>query len=188
MAASMTLDMGNTDKQPEIRVKAERLDIQGRAAVGQLLGRAVFEVEYKTFHRRARSAQNKRLGRRWTSIITARGEKAVHRLDRLRLPDQSARKKQAGAGKPLRLLRLRYARAQPGAGERRRQRDHVDRERTHEAFSVGQNDSSAACRAADHHHPRRRAPARLPTSCSANTTPSASSVGHPLDENKLLLQ
>ena len=39
LAASMTLDMGNTDKLSEFRAEAEPPRHQGRAAVGQPLGR-----------------------------------------------------------------------------------------------------------------------------------------------------
>ena len=125
MAASMTLDMGNTDKLSEFRAEAERLDIKVEPPSVNRSG-AAFEVEGNTIYYALAALKGRRPAGGGLDRRGAR-RKAVHRLDRLRPPHQSARGQQAGAGKPRRLRRLRYARAEPGAGERRRRRDHVDR-------------------------------------------------------------
>ena len=125
MAASMTLDMGNTDKLSEFRAEAERLDIKVEPPSVNRSG-AAFEVEGNTIYYAL--AALKGVGRQ--AVDTHRRgarRQAVRRSHRLRPPHQSARGQQARAGKPRRLRRLRHDRAEPGAGACRRRRHDVDR-------------------------------------------------------------
>ncbi len=50
LAASMTLELGNTDKLSEFRSEAQRLGIKIEAAVDQPLRRRPFEVSDNTIH------------------------------------------------------------------------------------------------------------------------------------------
>ena len=125
MAASMTLDMGNTDKLSEFRAEAERLGIKVEPPSVNRSG-VDFEVEGNTIHYAL--AALKGVGRQAVeSIVAARGDRPFADLDRFRPPHQSARGQQAGAGKPRRRRRLRCARAQPGAGACGGRRDARDR-------------------------------------------------------------
>ena len=114
LAASMTLDMGNTDKLSEFRAEAEPARHQGRAAVGQPLGRRV-RCRRQDHPLCAGRAEGRRPAGGRGHRHRARRE-AVRRPHRLRQPHQSARRQQARAGKPCRRRRLRRARAEPGAG------------------------------------------------------------------------
>ena len=98
---------------------------QGRAAVGQSLGRGLRGRGQHDLLR-ARGAQRRRPAGGGHHRRGARRQ-AVRRPHRFRPPHQSARGQQARAGKPRRLRRLRYDRAEPGEGARRRRRHDVDR-------------------------------------------------------------
>ena len=106
LAATMTLDMGNTDKLAEFRAEAERLGIKvdppsiNRSAVD-------FEVDGNTIIYAL--AALKGVGKQAVeAIIAARAERCLRRSRRLRRPRQSARRQQARARKPRRGRRLRY--------------------------------------------------------------------------------
>ena len=74
LAASMTLDMGNTDKLAEFRAEARAARHQGRAAVGQPLGRRLRgrrQHDPSTRSRRSRASARRRSRR----IVAARGDK-----------------------------------------------------------------------------------------------------------------
>ncbi len=97
LAASMTLDMGNTDKLAEFRAEAERLGIKvdppsiNRSDVA-------FEVDGNTIIYAL--AALKGVGQQAVeAIIEAREQRQVRRSRRLRRPRQSARDQQARAGK-----------------------------------------------------------------------------------------
>ena len=125
LAASMTLDMGNTDKLSEFRAEAERLGIKVEPPSVNRSG-VEFEVDGNTIHYAL--AALKGVGRQAVeTIVAARGDKPFTDLDRFRQPHQSARRQQARAGKPRRVRRLRRARAQPGARACRRRRHALDR-------------------------------------------------------------
>ena len=114
LAASMTLDMGNTDKLSEFRAEAERLGIKveppsvNRSGVG-VRGRGQHHPL------RAGGAQGRRPAGGRSDRRGARRQ-AVRRSVGFRAPHQSARGQQARAGKPCRRRRLRRARAEPRAG------------------------------------------------------------------------
>ena len=114
LAASMTLDMGNTDKLAEFRAEAERLGIKveppsvNRSGVG-LRGRRQHDLSTRWPRSRASAAQAVDSDRRGAR------RQAVRRSRRFRPPHQSARGQQARAGKPRRRRRLRRARAEPRA-------------------------------------------------------------------------
>ena len=120
LAASMTLDMGNTDKLAEFRAEAERLGVKVEPPSINRSGVA-FEVEGKTIHYAL--AALKGVGRQAVeAIVEARGEPAVRRPCRFRRPHQSARGQQARAGKPHRGRCLRRAGRQSRPRLRRRRR------------------------------------------------------------------
>lgn len=138
MAASMTLDMGNTDKLAEFRAEAERLGITveppsvNRSAVE-------FEVDGNTIHYAL--AALKGVGRQAVdSIVTARGDRPFADLT-----DFARRINPKAVNK--RVLESLAASGAFDALEPSRARAHaaVDAmlstaQRTHEAVSVGQND------------------------------------------------
>ena len=74
LAASMTLDMGNTDKLSEFRAEAERLGIKVVRAVGQPLGRrcSTSKATRSTMRSRRSKASARRRSR---AIVEARGDK-----------------------------------------------------------------------------------------------------------------
>ena len=115
MAASMTLDMGNTDKLSEFRAEARAARHQGRAAVGQPLGRRV-RCRWQHHLLRARRPQGRRRVRR------SRASSPRAATSRSRDLTDFARRinpqvgQQARAGKPRRLRRLRGAGAEPRQG------------------------------------------------------------------------
>ena len=174
LAASMTLDMGNTDKLSEFRAEAERLGIKVEPPSVNRSGVA-FEVEGNTIYYAL--AALKGVGRQAVeSIVDGARRQAVRRSHRFRPPHQSARGQQARAGKPRRRRRVRRARAEPRAGARRRRCHDGDRA-AHPRGGVGRAERHVRRRREprDHRGARGRALARRPTGCSANTTPSASS-------------
>ena len=117
LAASMTLDMGNTDKLAEFRAEAERLGIKVEPPSINRSGVA-FEVAGNTIHYALAALRG--VGRQAVETIVRRARRApVRRPRRFRPPHQSARRQQAGAGKPGRRRRLRRPRAQSGARLRR---------------------------------------------------------------------
>ena len=105
LAASMTLDMGNTDKLSEFRAEAERLGIKVEPPS---INRSGVEFRGRGQHDSlcARGAE-----RRWRAGggIDRRGARrqAVPRSVRLRRPHQSARGQQTRAGKPCGRRRVR---------------------------------------------------------------------------------
>ena len=111
LAASMTLDMGNTDKLAEFRAEAVRLGIKVEPPSINRSGVA-FEVEGNTIYYALAALRG--VGRQAVqSILDARGDRAVRRHGRFRPPHQSARGQQARARKPRRLGRVRCAGAEP---------------------------------------------------------------------------
>ena len=105
LAASMTLDMGNTDKLAEFRAEAERLGIKvdppsiNRSHVD-------FEVDGNTIIYAL--AALKGVGRAGGEGNRRGAQRAeIRRPCRLRRPHQSARRQQACTGKPGRSRRLR---------------------------------------------------------------------------------
>ena len=121
----MTLDMGNTDKLSEFRAEARAARHQGRAAVGQPLGRRL-RGRRQRHPLCAGGAQGRRPpGGRGDRRGARRA--AVRRSRRFRAPHQSARRQQARARKPRRGRRLRRARSQPRARLRRRRYHAGDR-------------------------------------------------------------
>ncbi len=138
MAASMTLDMGNTDKLSEFRAEAERLDIKVEPPSVNRSG-AAFEVEGNTIYYAL--AALKGVGRQAVdSIVAARGDKPFTDLT-----DFASRINPRAVNK-----RVLESLAASGAfdtieGNRARAHAAVDAmmstaQRTHEAVSVGQND------------------------------------------------
>ena len=128
LAASMTLDMGNTDKLVGIPRRGAAARHQGRAALDQPLRR---RLRGRRQHHplRARRAQGRRPAGGRGDRRRARRQ-AVRRSRRLRPPRQSARRQQARAGKPRRRRRVRRAGRQPRArlrGRRYHARDRAAR-------------------------------------------------------------
>ena len=113
LAASMTLDMGNTDKLSEFRAEAQRLGIKVDPPSVNRSG-VTFDVEGNTIHYAL--AALKGVGRQAVeAIVEARGDRPFADLVGLCQPDQSARRQQARAGKSCRIRRLRCAGKQPCA-------------------------------------------------------------------------
>ena len=113
LAASMTLDMGNTDKLAEFRAEAERLGIKvDPPSINR--SHVAFEVDGNTIIYAL--AALKGVGRQAVeAIIAARVDGKFTDLRRFRRPHQSARRQQARAGKPGASRRLRRVRAKPRA-------------------------------------------------------------------------
>src|SRR6185369_15824244 len=138
MAASMTLDMGNTDKLSEFRAEAERLDIKVEPPSVNRSG-AAFEVEGNTIYYAL--AALKGVGRQAVdTIVEARGEKPFTDLT-----DFARRINPRAVNK--RVLESLAASGAFDALEPNRAKAHaaVDAimstaQRTYEAVSVGQND------------------------------------------------
>jgi len=138
MAASMTLDMGNTDKLSEFRAEAERLGIRVEPPSVNRSG-AAFEVEGKTIFYAL--AALKGVGRHAVdSIVASRGDKPFSDL-----ADFARRINPKMVNK--RVLESLAAAGAFDVLEPDRARAHaaVDTmlstaQRTHEAVSVGQND------------------------------------------------
>ena len=118
LAASMTLDMGNTDKLAEFRAEAERLAIKVESPSINRSG-VEFDVAGNTIHYALAALRG--VGRQAVESILAVARRArLRRPCRLRPPHQSARHQQARAGEPGRRRRLRCHRGQSRAGVRRR--------------------------------------------------------------------
>src|SRR3954466_3370450 len=138
MAASMTLDMGNTDKLSEFRAEAERLDIKVEAPSVNRSGVA-FEVDGNTIFYAL--AALKGVGRQAVdTIVAARGDQPFADLT-----DFARRINPRAVNK--RVLESLAASGAFDTIEANRARAHaaVDAmmstaQRTHEAVSVGQND------------------------------------------------
>ena len=138
MAASMTLDLGNTDKLSEFRAEAERLGIAVEPPSVNRSG-VEFEVAGRTIHYAL--AALKGVGRQAVdSIVTARGDKPFTDL-----ADFASRINPRAVNK--RVLESLAASGAFDALEPNRARAHaaVDAilstaQRTHQAVSVGQND------------------------------------------------
>jgi DNA polymerase-3 subunit alpha len=138
LAASMTLDMGNTDKLSEFRTEAERLGIEVEPPSVNRSGVA-FEVEGRTIHYAL--AALKGVGAQAVeSIVAARGDKPFRDL-----ADFARRINPRAVNK--RVLESLAAAGAFDAQEPNRARAHaaVDAmlsaaQRAHEAVSVGQND------------------------------------------------
>ena len=138
MAASMTLDMGNTDKLAEFRAEAERLGIKvdppsiNRSSVA-------FEVGGQHHHLCAGRAQRRRQAGGGSHHRGAR-RAPVRRPCRLCRPHQSARHQQARAGKPDCRRRFRRVRAKPRARLSRGRRNPGRSQRAHDTAAVGQSE------------------------------------------------
>ena len=188
MAASMTLDMGNTDKLSEFRAEAERLGIKVEPPSVNRSG-AAFEVEGNTIYYAL--AALKGVGRQAVdSIVAARGDKPFADLtDFARRINPRAVNKRV-----LESLAAAGAfdahRAEPRPGARRRRRHAVDRA-AHPRGGLGRPER----------HVRRRSPTARP-SRSPRSSPGSPAdklqreydaigfflSGHPLDEYAALLQ
>ena len=124
IAASMTLELNNTDKLSEFRAEAQRLGIKVEAPN---INRSGADLRGRRKHHllRAGRAEGRRpAGGRTDRRGAAQG--AVHLARRFRRAGQSARDQQARHRKPRRGRRLRHARFKPRAGVCRR-RSHSRR-------------------------------------------------------------
>ena len=109
LAASMTLELNNTDKLSEFRAEAQRLGIKVEAPNINRSG-ATFEVGENTIYYAL--AALKGVGPQAIELIVEeRQEGPVHLACGFRRAGQSARDQQARHRKPRRRRRLRYARA-----------------------------------------------------------------------------
>ena len=121
LAASMTLDLSNTDKLSEFRAEAQRLGIKVEAPSVNRSG-ATFEVSDGTIYYAL--AGLKGVGAQAVELIVeARKERPVHLAGRFRRAGQSARDQQAGDREPGCGRRVRRAGFQSRAGVRRRRGD-----------------------------------------------------------------
>ena len=183
LAASMTLDMGNTDKLAEFRSEAQRLGIKVAAAVGQPLRRR-FRRRRQYHPLRARRAQGRRTGgggdRSWRRAAT--GRSPISRDFARRINPRAVNKRvleslaAAGAFDDVepdraRAVRRHGCRARDRAAHLRRRRARPERA----VRRPGRAGEAGAAR-------RSRRGCRR-SGCSANTTRSGSSCpGHPLDD------
>ena len=144
LAASMTLDMGNTDKLSEFRAEAVAPRHEGRAALDQPLGRGL-RGRRQHHPLRARRAQRRRPpGRRGDRRRARRAP--VCRSRRFRRPRQPACRQQARAGEPGCRRRVRRAgrKSRPCVRDRRHHaRDRAARPR---GVAVGQSQFRSADR------------------------------------------
>ncbi len=121
LAASMTLELNNTDKLSEFRAEAQRLGIKVEAPNINRSG-ATFEVGDSTIYYAL--AALKGVGPQAVELIVRRAAQGrVHLARRFRRAGQSARHQQAHHRKPRGGRRLRYARSEPRAGLCRRGSD-----------------------------------------------------------------
>jgi DNA polymerase-3 subunit alpha len=187
MAASMTLDMGNTDKLSEFRAEAERLDIKVEPPSVNRSG-AAFEVEGNTIYYAL--AALKGVGRQAVdTIVEARGDKPFGDLT-----DFARRINPRAVNK--RVLESLAASGAFDTIEPSRARAHaaVDAmmstaQRTHEAVSVGQNDMFGGAA----NRETIAIPAVEPWLASDKLQREYDAIGfflsgHPLDEYSALLQ
>ena len=93
LAASMTLDIGNTDKLAEFRAEAKRLDVKVVPPREPFRDR----VRGRRQHHPLRARRAQRRGRQAVEAIVRRAATARSRPRRFRQPHQSARRQQAGA-------------------------------------------------------------------------------------------
>ena len=112
LAASMTLDLDNTDKLGEFRREAQRLGIRVEPPSINRSG-VDFEVHDGRHPLRARRHQGRRPRRRSRALVEARGDTPFARSRRLRPAHEPAARQQAHAGEPGRRRRARRARARP---------------------------------------------------------------------------
>ena len=160
MAASMTLDMGNTDKLSEFRAEAERLDIKVEPPSVNRSG-VEFEVEGNTIYYAL--AALKGVGRQAVdSIVAARGDKPFADLtDFARRINPRAVNKRV-----LESLAASGAfdthRAEPREGPCRRRRHALDRA-AHPRGGLGRAERHVRrrCQPRDHRGPGGRAMARV---------------------------
>ncbi len=121
LAASMTLDMTNTDKLSEFRAEAQRLGIKVEAPSVNRSG-PTFEVSDGTIYYAL--AGLKGVGHQAVELIVeARKRRPVHVAGRFRQPGKSARDQQAGDREPGGGRRVRRVGFQSRAGVRRRRGD-----------------------------------------------------------------
>ena len=156
LAASMTLELNNTDKLSEFRAEAQRLGIKVEAPNINRSG-ATFEVGENTIYYAL--AALKGVGPPGGGVDRRRAAQGrLHLARRLRGTGQPARHQQAGDRKLSCRRRLRHARIQP--------RPRLCRRRCHSrrlpARPSGRNDRSERhvrqrCRCADHHAAADRA-------------------------------
>ena len=175
LAASMTLDMDNTDKLVGVSRRGRAARHQGRAALRQSLRRRVRRRRQHHSLRAGGAQRRRRAGGR----VDRRGARrqAVRRSGRFRAPHQSARRQQARAGKPRRLGRVRQAGAEPRARAFAAIDTHARRPRSAATRRCrsGRTNCSAVRPAARSSCCRRPRPGCRRTGCGANTTRSASS-------------
>ncbi len=146
MAASMSLDIDNTDKLAELRQDAQRLGIKVEPPNVNRSG-VVFEVHDGAI--RYALAAIKGVGRAAVeAIVQARGD-TPFRSRRLRPAPQPEAGQQAHAGKPRRRRRPRRDRARPGQGLCRRRADDAARQGAAEAETVGMMDMFGGVAAAE---------------------------------------
>ncbi len=113
MAASLTLETGNTDKIAEFRREAMRLGI---TVEPPSVNRSGVEFDVTEGRILYSLAAVKGVGAQAVEhLVEARGRAAVPRPRRLRPAHQSEDHQQAGAGKPRRRRRPRRTDARPGA-------------------------------------------------------------------------
>src|SRR5882672_5998393 len=187
LAATMTLDMGNTDKLSEFRAEAERLDIKVEPPSVNRSG-AAFEVEGNTIYYAL--AALKGVGRQAVdTIVEARGDKPFADLT-----DFARRINPRAVNK--RVLESLAASGAFDTIEPNRARAHaaVDAmmstaQRTHEAVSVGQNDMFGGAA----NRETIAVPAVEPWLASDKLQREYDAIGfflsgHPLDEYSALLQ
>src|SRR6266516_3479353 len=131
LAASMTLDMGNTDKLSEFRAEAERLGVKVESPSVNRSG-VDFEVEGSTIHYAL--APLKGVGRQAVeAIVEARGERPFSDLS-----DFAARVNPHAVNK--RVLESLAAAGAFDALEPNRARVFAAAQRTHDDLSVGQSE------------------------------------------------
>ena len=174
LAASMTLELNNTDKLSEFRAEAQRLGIKVEAPNDQPLGRDLRGRRQHDLLRAGRAEGRRPAGGRADRGGAQGG--AVHLAGRFRRAGQSARDQQARHRKPRRRRRLRHARFQPRAGVCRRRRDS----RRLPAQPRGRDARAERhvrrrCRRADHHAAADRAVAAGRTAAARIRRRSASS-------------
>ena len=121
LAASMTLDLSNTDKLSEFRAEAQRLGIKVEAPSVNRSG-PTFEVSDNTIYYALAGAEGRRPPGGRADRGGAQG-RPVHVAGRFRQPGKSARDQQAGDREPGGRRRVRRAGFQSRAGVRRRRGD-----------------------------------------------------------------
>ena len=138
IAASMTLDMGNTDKLAEFREEAKRLGIE---IVPPSINRSglTFEVEGSKIYYALGALKGCRHASGRVHCHRARRE-AIRRSHRRCLPHQPARSEQACAGKSCLRRRFRCAGARPRPCLSRVDAMLAAGQRAHDAAANGQSE------------------------------------------------